>query len=644
MLESHQSVMKFPTHKLFLFAFVIILCAKLFLASILDLYSDEAFYWQASTFPALAYSDLPFMTALLIGAGSSMENGSALAARSLFLILGSCIPFLMYWLAKPITDKQQALESAAISLCLPLGAFLGLLAVPDVPLLFFGLFSLGCFERALRTNDFRYWCSTGLLVALGLSTHYRFFLYPLAAIIFLSFSPITRQHWANSRLWVSIAIASIGLVPIIWFNLANELSSANFYFVDRHPWEFQASGLLHLFKQAGLVTPPLYAVLAFTAWKLWQSAKEGNQVATLLLCFALTNLTVYLVLAPWTDSTSPSIHWPLPGYFPLLVFVPSALRDLHELIAKRWKPITAEYLICSILGLGFTGSLIALIGVGSQAFQYQLQPLVGTGVLSNKMAGWEEFSEFTEKLLAEKMPSRFSILVSDNYYTSAQLEFNGLTANALTLDRDKAVRDGRIAQYQLWGKDESGLLDFIGRPLMFITEDSTLTIPDKHSVLDSICKHVDSIELIDELSLFNGDKTFSFFIANRVVDRTSDPDYRSSPCPYPPRAWIDLPIEGESVQNDLLITGWAFNEDLGIDEIELVIDQNPIVTLNYGIARSDVVKEIGVKSDPNAPNIGFDYVLDSRSIENGTHDIEIKIIDSLGNATSYGKRQIRVNN
>jgi len=482
------------------------------------------------------------------------------------------------------------------------------------------------------------------LVALGLSTHYRFFLYPLAAIIFLSFSPITRQHWANSRLWVSIGIASLGLVPIIWFNLANELSSANFYFVDRHPWEFQASGLLHLFKQAGLVTPPLYAVLAFTAWKLWQSAKEGNQVATLLLCFALTNLTVYLVLAPWTDATSTSIHWPLPGYFPLLVFVPSALRDLHELIAKRWKPITAKYLICSILGLGFSGSLIALIGVGSQAFQYQLQPLVGTGVLSNKMAGWKEFSGFTEKLLAEKMPSRFSILVSDNYYTSAQLEFNGLTANALTLDKDKAVRDGRIAQYQLWGKGESGLLDFTGRPLMFITEDSTLTILDKHSVLDSICKHVDSIELIDELSLFNGDKTFSFFIANRVVDRTSDPDYRSSPCPYPPRAWIDLPIEGESVQNDLLITGWAFNEDLGIDEIELVIDQNSIATLNYGIARSDVVEQIGVKSDPNAPNIGFDYVLDSHSIENGTHDIEIKIIDSLGNATSYGKRQIRVNN
>lgn len=260
------------------------------------------------------------------------------------------------------------------------------------------------------------------------------------------------------------------------------------------------------------------------------------------------------------------------------------------------------------------------------------------------MAGWEEFSEFTEKLLAEKMPSRFSILVSDNYYTSAQLEFNGLTANALTLDKDKAVRDGRIAQYQLWGKDESSLMDFTGRPLMFITEDSTLTIPDKHSLLDSICKHVDSIELIDQLSLFNGDKTFSFFIANRVVDRANDPGYRSSPCPYPPRAWIDLPIEGESVQNDLIITGWAFNEDLGIDKIDLVIDQNPIATLNYGIVRNDVIEEIRVKSDPNAPNIGFNYILDSHSIENGTHDIEIKMIDSLGNATSYGKRQIRVNN
>ena len=101
--------------KLFLVGFGLLLLTKLFLAAVLDLYSDEVFYWQASTQPALAYSDLPFMTALLIGLGSSLSPGSTFAVRSLFILLGSCLPFLVYWIAKPITGNRHALESAGSS-------------------------------------------------------------------------------------------------------------------------------------------------------------------------------------------------------------------------------------------------------------------------------------------------------------------------------------------------------------------------------------------------------------------------------------------------------------------------------------------------------------------------------------------------
>ena len=70
--------------KLFAIGFCSVLLIKVFLALVLDLYSDEVFYWQASARPALAYSDLPFMTALLIGIGSSLNPGSAIAAQTEF--------------------------------------------------------------------------------------------------------------------------------------------------------------------------------------------------------------------------------------------------------------------------------------------------------------------------------------------------------------------------------------------------------------------------------------------------------------------------------------------------------------------------------------------------------------------------------
>ena len=94
------------------------------------------------------------------------------------------------------------------------------------------------------------------------------------------------------------------LLPIIWFNLGNQLSSASFYFIDRHPWEFQASGLLHLFKQLGLVTPPLYVAMVITLWQLHLRARNGDAGAALFMTLALMNILVYLVLAPWTDATS----------------------------------------------------------------------------------------------------------------------------------------------------------------------------------------------------------------------------------------------------------------------------------------------------------------------------------------------------
>ena len=58
---------------------------KIILAALLDLYSDEVFYWQASSYPALAYSDLPFMTSLLVGIGSSLDPGNPFAVRILFI-------------------------------------------------------------------------------------------------------------------------------------------------------------------------------------------------------------------------------------------------------------------------------------------------------------------------------------------------------------------------------------------------------------------------------------------------------------------------------------------------------------------------------------------------------------------------------
>lgn len=643
MQDSAQLGNPLPVSKFLVGGIALLFLGKVFLASVLDLYSDEVFYWQASANPALAYSDLPFMTALLIGLGATFDPHNTLAARSLFILMGSILPLLVYWIARPITDAKNALESATLSLCLPLAGFLGLLAVPDVPLIFFGLFAIGFFERALRTNRLLYWALTGVFVALGLCTHYRFFLYPAAAILFLSYFQKERPQWRNPRLWLSISIASLGLIPILWFNLSNQLSSASFYFVDRHPWEFQASGLLHLFKQAALVTPPLYAIFAYTIYLMAQKARAGDRSAALLLSFSLVNVLVYLLLAPWTDATSTSIHWPLSGYFPLLVYVPHALRNAANSLGRYLSPLSAHRIVIVIPIIGFLGTLTALLGVGSQAFQMQLQPLVGTGVLSNKMAGWTQFSEYVDALLEREFAGT-PLILTDNYYTLAQLEFAELSDQGFTLDEEKAVRDGRITQYQLWQKDRVALQQASADEYLFITEDSTLDTATKHQLLSTLCARTEHLAHLPGLSLFAGDKHFSFYRGRTLHELNNTAQSQNSPCPLPAIAWMDSPRSGEVLRGTVNVNGWAFNEDVGIESITLLIDNEALGLVDYGGSRPDVVEVMQVLSDPNRPNIGYDTSFDSTRLGNGPHQIEIEIRNRLGIIQRYGERIIEIDN
>ncbi len=610
-------------------AWGLLLVVKVWLASRLDLYSDEVFYWLAATMPAPAYSDLPFFTALLAGLGSALDPGNPLATRALFLAGGTCLPAVVYWVSLPFTGSGDAGRAALLSICVPLGGFLGLLAVPDVPMLLCGLLSLGFLDRALRSNRTGYWLGAGVFMALGLCTHYRFILYPAAALLFLLAH--RRGVWRNGGFWLAAGITALGLLPMLWANLPGNLGSASFYFVERHPWRFNVEGLLHVPMQALLVTPPLYALLLYSAWLMF---KKRDTHVNLLLWFALPHFLLYALLAPWSDANSTSEHWPLPGYFPLLVFAPEALRRTYAWLARRLTG--AALAVKSIPAIGFTGALLALAGIGSQSWQTQLQPFVGAGVLSEKMAGWEEFAEHTGQLLREAF-NELPVTVTDNYYTAAQLQYADVTADAYTLDKDKAVRDGRLRQLELWGRTVEFARRRAGEPMLFVTEDSALNVEQKHELMSRACGLADSLEQIDQLSLFDGDKRFGFYRGRMSVGPGVP---AASPCPYPPQAWIDQPAPGAVLSGTIAVSGWAYNEDLGVERVLLLLDGAVIAEFKYGLPRPDVVEARNLLTDPNQPNLGFQAEVEAAAYASGRRELSIRIIDSHGFATDYGRREV----
>lgn len=650
--EAYLIVLTIPSrhfsenHRLWLLAITLTVTAavKLFLATRLELYSDEIFYWQASTRPALAYSDLPFMASLLAGLGSMLGGHSPLAVRSLFLALGVLLPILVYWLARPLTDHRQALESALLTFCLPLAAFLGLLAVPDVPLVVLGLLMMGLCERAIRKDSTGLWVAVGCVTALGLSTHYRFILFPAALAAFLLMSPAHRYLWKTPRLWIGAGIAFIGLIPALLFNLQHDLSGLDYHFVDRHPWAFQSRGLMHPVEQMVAVSPLLYVFLLWVLFVMFRKARKGHHASALLLCFSMAHIGTFMLLAPWADTTRTTLHWPLSGYLPLLIFAPRLLRDLRNSLAVKLNSRTAGACVLVIPLTGLAGSMLTFVGIGSQGFNEQLQSVVGPGVLSNKMAGWRPMTDHLENLMHELRLPDDTLIVTDNYYTAAQIAFyTKRQFSVYTIDRDKAVRDGRLVQYAIWQLDEDGVRQHAGSNALFITEDSTLNVDEKTEVITRACTLFRSLEYIEQLSLFNDDKMFSFYIGRHVL---ADPEEQAvdAACPLPARFWLEQPDDGDHVSGSVPVTGWAYNEGQGISAIYLLVNRVRHVRLERHTDRPDVVEIRKVSRDPARPVLGFDYRLDTTTLPDGNLNLSLEVITSHGERQFSRQRRIRINN
>ncbi|MDX1491777.1 MAG: glycosyltransferase family 39 protein [Pseudohongiellaceae bacterium] len=627
---------KLNTKALFIGGFAAIVIVKLIFATKLDLYSDEIFYWQASTHPAIAYSDLPFMASLLTGLGANLLGHTPLAVRALFLLMGCSIPFLVYWIAKGLVPQRQALEASALSLCIPLCSFLGLLAVPDVPLVFFGLLLIGSLERATRLDLKRYWLLAGLAAALGVSTHYRFAIYLLSALVFLTIFKDQRQHWRRPGLWIAATLVAIGLFPTLYFNLQNSLGGLDYHLLDRHPWEFQAEGLLHPFKQALLVTPFLYILLIVVLIKQLKAASNGDSRKGLIAIFALFNLGVYLILAPWTDSTRTSIHWPLSGYLPLLVYLPQTLRTTHSWLVQHY-PKGGNSLFKVGIAIGFAGSMGAIVGIGSQSMQNTLQPLLGQDVLSTKMTGWPNLVAKVKDLQLNGRVPADALIVADNYYTSAQLEFGLGRRDIYNIDLDKAIRDGRAIQYALWLKDINGLRQNPGASALLVVEDSTLTSTDKIATLQRACAEFESLQFIGSQVQFNGAKKYSFYIGHNIGGNEAN-----QRCPLPSLGWVDQPIADARVTDSLTVSGWIVNEGLGVESVEVLINGKSIGMAIYGNPRPDVAEIMNIQDDPNLPNLGYSFSISTSDLPKGEQELTLKTTGKSGESQIFGLRQITI--
>jgi hypothetical protein len=106
----------------------------------------------------------------------------------------------------------------------------------------------------------------------------------------------------------------------------------------------------------------------------------------------------------------------------------------------------------------------------------------------------------------------------------------------------------------------------------------------------------------------------------------------------PVRGFLDTPLKDQTIRNTLNVSGWFLDES-GVSKIEVLVDDIVVGEASYGYRRSDVSNKY---PEYNNNHSGFNFSLNTSSLEEGPHTLVIREYNNLGRKTDLSKQSFFV--
>ncbi|EWS78006.1 glycosyltransferase family 39 protein [Xylella taiwanensis] len=600
-------------YRAFVILWALATAVKLVIAARLPLFVDEAFYWQEGQHWALAYSDLPGMTAWLTRLGVMLGGHHLLALRLPFLVIAALLPWLVAHIATRWFGPSLGWRAGMLTLLMPLSATLGILALPDVPMALAVVFCLDAGARLLRDIDAIsvLELATGLL--LGALSHYRFIGVIGIGLIALLCMPQGRALLRDPRLWIALIVGALGWLPLLLWNFDNQEAGLRFQFIERHPWSFQVKGAVFLLIQTLLVTPLLAYAMVRVAW-LAVRGSGRVQWRYFGLLGGISTLGIFL-LGFFTDNERVSFHWTLPGYFALLIVVPQVLMNWP----RHWRR--------GAWGLAVIGTLSAYgyyLAVSVPALR---ERSAGRKYYPRNFAGWDALAEAVR---AELMLQPGTRILAGNFKVGAELGFRLRDPRIEVLASSLNDRHGRTAQMRQWGLLNQSTHE--GRRLLVLSP-SDMRYRDLLQHYHEVCAMVGPLPPPQIVSTDHGYQRFLLF--RLPVQRTS------GQCVTPAMAWIDQPLSDAVVSDAFQVTGWAFKDGVGLAGVDILLDGQVAAQADYGLLR-DVRDYWRISTDPSHPRVGFRGQVNFRMLSPGRHWLGLRLHGRDGSVEDWTEQPLRI--
>lgn len=289
---------------------------RLVYAGVLELRTDEAYYWTWSKEIQFAFLDHPPGIAWLIRFGTAIFGDTNLGVRFGGIVALLVTQLLLADIVRRVTHDVRAVMFAVL---LPEASlYYGLLmakVAPDTAMIPLAVAMLWSLVRLNESGNPRWWLVAGLFAGLALLSKFTAIML-LPAVVAFALVPDWRRRWLLSPYpWAAALIAVTVLSPVVIWNVQHDWASFRFQFVRAvatHPFSFRTVGEFFglQFGLVGFVVLPV--VLSGVALTAWRGYRSREPVAILLSTAVLVPLAYFLwkSLTLRVGDTWPMFLWP----------------------------------------------------------------------------------------------------------------------------------------------------------------------------------------------------------------------------------------------------------------------------------------------------------------------------------------------
>jgi 4-amino-4-deoxy-L-arabinose transferase-like glycosyltransferase len=285
-------------------------------ASLLDLRTDEAYYWTWSKENVLSFLDHPPMIAWFIRFGTAIFGDTNFGVRFAGIVAMLVTQLLLADIVRRVTHDVRAVVFAVL---MPEAAvYYGLLMAkvsPDVALIPFAVAMVWALVRLTESNDARWWLAAGVFAGLALLSKLTAIMLVPAVLAFM-LVPDWRRRWLTSPYpWLAALIAVVLLLPVLIWNLQHNWASFQFQLVRATAvGEFSLRTVgdyvgLQWALVGFVLLPVVLSGLALTAWRGY---RRREPVAILLSTCVIVPFCYFFwkSLTLRVGDTWPMFMWP----------------------------------------------------------------------------------------------------------------------------------------------------------------------------------------------------------------------------------------------------------------------------------------------------------------------------------------------